>query len=145
MPKLIFDESGKLIASATGETSHIEGNVVEVEELPKDLSDLKLAADGSVVKDFEGALKRIQTERKARIKHEAAKMISDLDWRVTRAHERAELGVMGEEPELVLREREAIRRASNRAEKEVDKMVETSAIQLYTWEVTKSDYPPKKP
>lgn len=77
---------------------------------------------------------------KFRIKIEAEKLINSLQWRIDRANERTSLGASGETVADVLREREAIRRASNRLETELDSLtdIEARSIQFM---VLNSDYP----
>ena len=75
------------------------------------------------------------------IKTEAAKQIAALNWRMERAQERERLDEPGETLSEVLREREAIRRASNRIEQEI---TETGNFDEVMFEVTPEDWPPAK-
>lgn len=74
------------------------------------------------------------------IKHQAAEQISALQWRIERAQERDRLGLPGETVEQVLIEREAIRRASNRCEAEVNAAQDVAAVQAVVFAVTEVDY-----
>ncbi len=96
--------------------------------------------DGTLILDASEKLARVKARRIAKIKREAALLISATDWRVTRANEQAALLIVGAETvEEVLRAREAIRRASNRAESEVSGLASVAAVQAYTWGVTVAD------
>lgn len=76
-----------------------------------------------------------------RIKREAAEQIEALAWRIERAEERDKIGAEGETVGEVLREREAIRRASNRAEAEVNALESIAEVQGYDWAVLPEDWP----
>lgn len=76
-----------------------------------------------------------------RVKLEATRKIDALQWRVERAEERTRIGADGETTSDVLREREAIRRASNRAEQEIAALDEDREARVYQFEVLPSDYP----
>lgn len=76
-----------------------------------------------------------------RIKTQAQEMIDNLAWRIERAKEREDIGADGESIADVLREREAVRRASNRAEQYVDTLEDEKELRGYTLHVLSSDYP----
>lgn len=78
---------------------------------------------------------------KFRIKAEAEKRIEALQWRIERAEERDRIGAKGETVGDVLREREAIRRASNRAEAYIDELEDEAEARRYVFDVLPSDYP----
>lgn len=78
---------------------------------------------------------------KYRVKVTASEMIDALQWRIERAKERENIGASGETISDVLREREAIRRASNRAEAYIDTLTDDTEARKYQLEVLPSDYP----
>ncbi len=82
------------------------------------------------------------SEKQDEVKAWASKQIKTLDWRKSRAEERAVLNLPDvETPAEVYAEREAIRVASNRAEAEVAKLDSQQAIEAFTWQVKAADYP----
>ena len=137
--KLIFDEVTRACLGAVDGPWHGSGIVVEVAALPDDLSILSLSDDGEIVADETVALARAKAQRIAEIKRQAAANITALQWRIERAEERDRLGLPGETVEQVLLEREAIRRASNRCEAEIDAAQDVAAVQAVTFAVTEAD------
>lgn len=77
----------------------------------------------------------------AAIKAQASAAIAALAWRIERAEERDRLGLPGETVPEVLIEREAIRRASNRCEAEVNAAQDVAAVQAVAFAVTEADRP----
>ncbi|WP_156805027.1 hypothetical protein [Vreelandella jeotgali] len=77
-----------------------------------------------------------------RVKREATERIEELEWRIQRARERDSIGADGESEADVLREREAVRRASNRAEDYLAELENEKEIRSYAFDVLPSDYPP---
>ena len=78
------------------------------------------------------------------IKQQASKLLTDTDWQLQRATERDRLGVSlleSETPKAILAYREAVRRASNRAESELALLDNTDDINGFTWQATPVDYP----
>lgn len=75
------------------------------------------------------------------IKQQAASMIDATDWQLQRAQERDALGIDADTPIAVYTQREAIRRASNRAELEIDILEDAYAISEYQLSVELQDYP----
>lgn len=75
----------------------------------------------------------------AAIKAQASAAIAALTWRIERAEERDRLGLPGETVEQVLLEREAIRRASNRCEAEIEAALDVQAVQAVQFAVTEAD------
>lgn len=73
------------------------------------------------------------------IKAQAAQLIDALAWRMERAQEREMLGVEGEKVKDVLREREAIRRASNRVEAEINAALDAQSVRAVTFTVSDAD------
>lgn len=137
--KLIFDEATRACIGAVEGPWHGNGIVVEVDALPDDLSILTLSDEGEIVADETVALGRAKTARIAEIKRQAAANIAALQWRIERASERDRLGLPGETLEAVLIEREAIRRASNRCEAEVEAAQDLEAVRAVVFAVTEPD------
>lgn len=137
--KLIFDEATRACIGAVDGPWHGSGIVVEVAALPDDLSILSLSDDGEIVADETVALARAKTARIAEIKRQAQANITALAWRIERAQERDRLGLPGETVEQVLIEREAIRRASNRCESEIEAAQDVAAVQAVQFAVTEAD------
>lgn len=137
--KLIFDEATRACIGAVEGPWHGGGLVVEVDALPDDLSILSLSDEGEIVADETVALARAKTARIAEIKRQAAGQIAALQWRIERAEERDRLGLPGETVEEVLLEREAIRRASNRCEAEIEAALDVQAVQAVQFAVTEAD------
>lgn len=120
-----------------------DGVLVNEDSLPVDLvvdetASLYLAEDGvSVTYDATALLELSKTTRKARIKAEAKALIEALDWRVTRARERAEAGIAGGESlASVLGLRESIRTSSSEAEEAVDALTDVASVHAFGWSVT---------
>lgn len=137
--KLIFDESTRACLGAVDGPWHGSGIVVEVAALPDDLSILSLSDDGEIVADETVALARAKAQRIAEIKRQAAANITAMQWRIERAQERDRLGMPGETLVQVLLEREAIRRASNRAQAEVEAAQDVAAVEAVQFSVTDAD------
>lgn len=120
-----------------------DGVLVNADSLPADLivdetASLYMAEDGvSVTYDGTALLELSKTARKARIKQEAKALIEALDWRVTRARERAEAGIAyaGETVAEVLAMRESIRFNSTAAELAVDALTDVASVQSFSWSV----------
>ena len=76
----------------------------------------------------------VVTIKLMKIKAEAERRITALDWRLQRAQERELLGESGFETVTdVLAMREQIRQASNAAELAVSTLTEVSAVHAFTW------------
>ena len=81
------------------------------------------------------------------IKQQASKLLADTEWQLQRATERDALGMIlleSETPKAILSYREAVRRASNRAETELSLLDNVTDINGFTWQVEPSDYPSNK-
>lgn len=81
------------------------------------------------------------------IKQQASQLLADTDWQLQRATERDALGMAlleSETPKAILSYREAVRRASNRAETELNKRSAVNTVNAFTWQVEPSDYPSDK-
>ena len=81
-----------------------------------------------LIRDPQRLLADAKAERLRMIRTLAANEIAALQWRIERAEERDRLGLPGETVEEVLLEREAIRRASNRCEAEVEAALDVQAV-----------------
>lgn len=126
-----YRDSGLFLAlQATGEP----------EEIPAcNLQDCELVFEAPIPAHPGAQLIAYKEERIAEIKRQAAEAIEVLHWRIERAEERERLGLPGETVEEVLLEREAIRRASNRCEAEVQAAQDVAAVQAVQFEVTEAD------
>ena len=94
--------------------------------------------------DIEQDIDTLKANKIITIKQQAAQMIADTDWQLQRATERDRLGVSlleSETPKAILAYREAVRRASNRAESELALLDNTDDINGFTWQATPVDYP----
>ena len=141
--KLIFDNiTRRCIGTLDGDNFNGDGIAIDESSLPADLdtSDLSmlfLDPDGvTITFDGTGMIELVKTTRKARIKQEAKALIEALDWRVTRARERAEAGISGGESLAnVLILRESIRTSSSAAESAVDALTDVASVQSFSWSV----------
>lgn len=112
----------------------------EPEEIPAcDLSACELVLEQDIPAHPHAVLAEIKAEKISEIKRQAAANIAALQWRIERAEERDRLGLPGETVEEVLLEREAIRRASNRCEAEVEAALDVQAVQAVQFAVTEAD------
>lgn len=143
MSKLIFDDiTRRCIGSIDGDGVDYNGSGVCIgtASLRKDLdlgnlSSLFLNIDGvTVMYDDAARLLQAKAARRLRIKAEARSLIEALDWKLCRAREREE-GGWGTlvEIDVVLAEREAIRRSSDAAEAALDALTEAASVQAFTW------------
>lgn len=81
------------------------------------------------------------------IKQQATQLLADTEWQLQRATERDALGMTlleSETPKAILSYREAVRRASNRAETELNKLRAVNTVNAFTWQVEPTDYPSNK-
>lgn len=92
-----------------------------------------------LIRDPAKLLADAKSARIAEIKRQASEAITALQWRIERAQERDRLGLPGETVEEVLLEREAIRRASNRCEAEINAAQDIAAVQVVQFAVTEAD------
>lgn len=84
-------------------------------------------------------LSAYQARRNNELRAQAQTQIEALQWRIERAKERDLLGLPGETLEAVLVEREALRRASNRCEAEVQAATTLDAVRAVVFDVTDAD------
>lgn len=84
-------------------------------------------------------LSAYQARRNNELRAQAQVQIEALAWRIERAKEREQLGLPGETLEAVLVEREALRRASNRCEAEVQAATTLDAVRAVQFDVTDAD------
>ena len=80
-----------------------------------------------------------QARRTDELRAQAQTQIEALQWRIERATEREQLGLPGETVEVVLVEREALRRASNRCTAEVQAATTLGAVRCVVFAVTEAD------
>ena len=86
----------------------------------------------------------LKTNKVQAIKQQATQLLVDTDWQLQRATERDSLGMAlleSETPKAILSYREAVRRASNRAESELSLLDNVADINAFTWQVEPTDYP----
>ncbi len=97
-------------------------------------------------KPYEPSIDDVRAEKITQIKRWASEQINATAWRLERAKEKDALGVSCcEKPVQVLVDREAIRRASNRAEKEIRELKKIEEIRAYKPAVLASDKPEHYP
>lgn len=142
MKKAIIDLNTNAIVGLANDGAAPEKHQVLL-DLPEDFNPDEVAEwayDGQgLTRDTVALLERSKAARKARIKSEAARLISALDWRLERARERAEGAISGMETVAdVLAMREAIRRSSSEAEAAMESLTDVGSVQTFTWSVTTS-------
>ena len=89
----------------------------------------------------------IKANKVGGIKQQASQLLADTEWQLQRATERDSLGMTlleSETPKAILSYREAVRRASNRAETELSLLDNVTDINCFTWQVEPTDYPSNK-
>lgn len=141
--KIIIETSTGRVLGQTNDTSYTREGVALID--PVEGFDLNQADewtwDGALLAhDPVAAVNREKASRIAQIKRDAASQIDALAWRMERAQERELLGVAGEKVSDVLREREAIRRASNRVEAEINAALDIQSVQAVAFAVTEADH-----
>ena len=110
------------------------------EEVPAcDMSLCELIGEARLDAHPDAQLDAAKAEKISEIKRAAAHAIDAMAWRLERAQERDRLGLPGETFEEVLLEREAIRRASNRCEAEIEAAQDIAAVQAVQFAVTEAD------
>lgn len=138
--KLVIDLSSNTVVGGTTDEGFKPDSNQRLIDSPEDF-DMSEAAEWTfdghgISRDHIAALDRSKTARKARIKQEAKALIEALDWRVTRARERAEAGISGGESlATVLMLRESIRTSSSSAESAVDALTDVASVQSFSWSV----------
>lgn len=83
----------------------------------------------------------LRLAKSATIADQVRRLLSNSAWRVERAAERDMLGLDGESPQDVYAYREAVRRAGDRAEREIAELDNADAINSYRLKILPSDYP----
>lgn len=81
----------------------------------------------------------LKTAQKYRIRQAAKEEIENMAWRIERAQERDKTGAAGELLIDVFMEREAIRKASNRIEAEIETLTDDTEIRTKTLTVIEAD------
>lgn len=113
-----------------------------VADMPTDISgDLRYLDDKKPIPAPAQDIERVKQDKINSVKQQAASMIDATDWQLERAQERDALGIDADTPIAVYTQREAIRRASNRAELEIDILEDAYAINDYQLSVEPQDYP----
>lgn len=140
--RLIYDTRiGLLVGTGTGDNALPDGLMYL--DAPPDFEPARLdeytVVDGVPVLDAALVLARVKARRIEVIRQQAAANISALQWRIERATERDLLGLPGEPVQAVLLEREAIRRASNRCQAEVEAAQDVVAVEAVQFAVTDAD------
>lgn len=147
MKRLIFDAVSRQCIGTEEGGSDVDytgsGISVDLALLPatldtSNLSALYLTADNEVLACGPAeVLTRVKAARKAAIKAEAANLIADTDWKLTRARERdtAGWGTLAD-VDAVLALRESIRQSSSAAEAMVDSLVDVQSIRTMTWSIS---------
>lgn len=139
MKQLVFDIVSRQCIGWVEGIWDGEGIAVPVDTVPDDVGSLYLDDHGSMVADPTILISRAKAARIADIKRQATANIEALAWRIERAQERDRLGLAGETVEDVLLEREAIRRASNRCEDEINAAQDVDAVRSVQFSVTDAD------
>lgn len=138
--KLVIDLSSNSVVGGTTDNEFKALPTQILIDAPEDF-EMESAAEWSfdgvgISRDPMAALDRAKLGRKARIKAEAKALIEALDWRVTRARERAEAGISGGESlASVLGLRESIRTSSSAAEAAVEALTDVASVQSFSWSV----------
>lgn len=138
--KLVIDLSSNSVVGGTTDQEFKALPTQVLIDAPDDF-EMESAAEWSfdgvgISRDPMAALDRAKLGRKARIKAEAKALIEALDWRVTRARERAEAGISGGESlASVLGLRESIRTSSSAAEAAVEALTDVASVQSFSWSV----------
>lgn len=102
---------------------------------PDDVAEWAYDGQG-LTRDTVAFLDRAKAARKVRIKAESARLIEAIDWKLARAQEREAAGwATLAEVDVVLAERESIRRSSNAAEVALDALTDVVSVQSFTWSV----------
>lgn len=139
--KLVIDLSSNSVVGGTTDNEFKALPTQVLIDAPEDF-EMESAAEWSfdgvgISRDPMAALDRAKLGRKVRIKAEAKALIEALDWRVTRARERAEAGISGGESlASVLGLRESIRTSSSAAEAAVEALTDVASVQAFGWSVT---------
>lgn len=138
--KLVIDLSTNTVVGGTTDDHFVASSVQQLIDAPEDF-EMASAAEWSfdgveISRDPVAALGRAKAARIARIKAEAGRLIVATDWRLERARERQDAG-WGTlaQTDVVMAQREAIRRSSDLAEAAVDAMTDPAAVHAFTWSV----------
>ncbi len=138
---VVVNELNQVVGVLDGAVQAVPG--MRLIDAPEDFDPLvaheyRLVGD-ALVRDPTIALIRAKAARITEIKRQAQANIEALAWRLERAQERDRLGLPGETPEEVMLEREAIRRASDRCEAEINAAQDIAAVQAAVFAVTDAD------
>ena len=132
-------ENGQLVGFVSSEADAPEGAITWRCPPGLDPAEGWMWNGEGLIRDPQRLLADAKADRLRTVKRWAADEIGKLQWRIDRAQERDRLGLPGETVEEVLLEREAIRRASNRCEAEIEAAQDIAAVQAVQFVVTEAD------
>lgn len=145
--KLVIDLSSNAIAGGTTDDKYQVSPTQCLIEAPENF-DMSLASEW----EFDGvnvnhnpavALNRVKAARKTKIKAEAEALIVATDWKLQRAKEREAAGwATLSDIDVVLAERESIRRSSSAAEAALDALTTVADVTAFAWSVGIDVRPP---
>lgn len=113
-------------------------------DFPQAITEEFLTSNGFEILPFGKTLDELKTDKLQQITAAAIDRFVELDWRATRAKERETLEVLGETYAEVLREREAVRAASNRLESVIEASTDPAEVFGLQFILEESDWPPAK-
>lgn len=144
--KLVIDLFTGAVIARTSDAAFAPSAQQALADTPPDF-DMETASEwaydgNALTHDPAIALARTKATRIAAIKTEASALIAATDWRLQRARERETAGWAAlADVDVVLSEREAIRRSSNAAELAVAGLTDIAAIRAFAWVV--DTFPPE--
>ena len=133
---LIINTQTNKIIGATPDVNYTRANhILQAEPDGFDLSKAEewVYNGTALIQDVAGALTRKKAEKITQIKSMVTEQIEALTWRLERAKERDAIAAAGETVNDVLTEREALRRAGNRIETEINALstlADVNAVQF---------------
>lgn len=147
--KLVIDLSTGAVLAATSDAGFAPSPQQALASMPPGFDMAfadEWAYDGATLThDPARALARAKAARITAIKTEAATLIAATDWRLQRAREREAAGwATLADVDLVLAEREAVRRSSNAAEQAVAALSALAAIHDFSWSVDTAPPEPRR-
>lgn len=128
---------GQIIGTTTPDDPNGYTLIDPPEDFNNDFDGLEYDAQSHTARYNLGAY---QARRTDELRAQAQTQIEALAWRIERAKEREQLGLPGETVEVVLVEREALRRASNRCAAEVQAADTLEAVRAVAFAVTEADH-----
>lgn len=137
MQKLII-QNNAIIGTTTADDPNNYQLIDPPTDWDNDLVGLVFEADTQTVNYSVDALRAKQT---AMVQADATTQINAMQWRIERAKERETLGIAGETVNQILLEKEAIRKASNRVENEINKASTITEIKNAVLAIKPEDMP----